>query len=760
MVGLKISSEEIKEIIPILGLADDDQGKVYLSLLSLGTATLGQISLLSGLDYIKTQEALQVLVGSKLVKRVPEKVGRYIALEPFLKSFLLAYDPITLLNIRNESKNVFQLQASGIEGKLIEIEEAFKNRTAKLENDFSENLTPVLKNFSKLTDNFQQVLKFSKTQTRNNIAELHSKTKILKQQSEKLIDDVYQANLKKLQDISEIFEPFIPNISYELATISKTTKHDLEEYKDTYKSNLGSLGEKIQSGIADHMRKIDEILNKFESDRIKELKEFEGKIEDSHSSLDTIKLNADQKKTLFSEVRHGYSEIDEVGREFFSLLDDKLKQMESLITSSIEDIQSRKLFKGKEAFLSNLDQLEAGRKAILQILKEKSPILEKINNLNRTLNETEEEIVQATETGLNKVKKVLDDEVKHLSHDLQAINENVKTGFRTPIQSYLNKSNQELQAEIMALKTTFDQKAENFNHKFDGIFNNYIGGLSRLVEQTTTEFKAELESYFKKKKGVEGKEIGYESSLHKIDQLGVETESQLTTVLDQISEIEETFSMFISSINAFITSFTDTQQEKFNSTVEKVKEIFNIQMTLIEQQIEHEISALTFSIKEMKQKLTKISDLSRLAELSEIEPSLISSGLLVGETSIIMMLRDLTLRAKSSLTILMPRPELQTLISASKLPMKTRINIIGDFDKVPEFTLRKILSSANIRLKQLDNMDFWGCIRDAEELLICPEPKHPEKEELIGVITTNENLVELFSKELMTYTTRSREIVL
>ena len=92
MVGLKISSEEIKEIIPILGLADDDQGKVYLSLLSLGTATLGQISILSGLDYLKTQEALQVLVGSKLVKRIPGKVGRYIALEPFLKSFYPA-DP-------------------------------------------------------------------------------------------------------------------------------------------------------------------------------------------------------------------------------------------------------------------------------------------------------------------------------------------------------------------------------------------------------------------------------------------------------------------------------------------------------------------------------------------------------------------------------------------------------------------------------------------------------------------------------------------
>ena len=70
-----------------------------------------------------------------------------------------------------------------------------------------------------------------------------------------------------------------------------------------------------------------------------------------------------------------------------------------------------------------------------------------------------------------------------------------------------------------------------------------------------------------------------------------------------------------------------------------------------------------------------------------------------------------------------------------------------------------MVSSSNIRLKQLDGIEFWGCIRDAEELLICPEPKNPEKEELVGVITTNGHLVDLFTQEIITYTTRSREIL-
>ena len=70
MVGLKISSEELKDIIEILGLAEDEQGTVYICLLSLGMATLGQLSLVSGLDFIQTQEALNKIEKRQLLKSI------------------------------------------------------------------------------------------------------------------------------------------------------------------------------------------------------------------------------------------------------------------------------------------------------------------------------------------------------------------------------------------------------------------------------------------------------------------------------------------------------------------------------------------------------------------------------------------------------------------------------------------------------------------------------------------------------------------
>ncbi len=759
MVGLKISSEEIKEIIPILGLTDDDQGKVYLSLLSFGMATLGQISLLSGLDYIKTQEALHILVGSKLAKRIPGKVGRYVALEPFLKAFFLAYDPITLVNIRKEASGAFQIQVKQIADIFTEAIEAFQKHTAGLENDFSQGLDPIKLNLDKHTDNFRQIIESSEKNMLINIGELKNETQLLIKQTKKLNEEITKVNLEKIKTIPDILDPYTPKVTQKLKTTTNIIDKDLERLRMDSKTNLELLRTNIDEEITEYSEEIEGILDQFETNRSEEQNNFDRKIGKVSLLLDNLRSNAIQKKSKFLEIRQGYKDIDEVVKDLFTEIVNRLNNMESSLANSINDIQSRKLFKGKDEFISNLIRLDGDRKAIQQIFKENLMILEKVASLNSTLNETENVIVQATETGLTEVQKILDEEVQLLSHDLQDIKLKIGTDFRNLIQVYLNKRKKDIKAKIGDVETVFDQKINDFNEQVDKITDKFSNEISNLIQHTAEEFEVNLESYFKNVETFDVSINTFNDILNKTDELGEQSSNKLKIILDQITDLERTFSLFISGMNTIVTSFADAQLENFSSTLDKTDEIINTRVVKIEQQLEQEISALTFSIKEMKQKLDKITELSRLVGISEVESSLLSSDLVVGETAIIMMLRDLTLRAKSSLTILMPRPELQTLMVASKLPMKTRVIIIGDFTKVPESTLKKILSSANLRLKQLDTIDFWGCIRDAEELLVCPEPKHPDKEGLIGVITTNENLVELFSQELMTYTTRSREIL-
>ncbi|MFX0049947.1 MAG: helix-turn-helix domain-containing protein [Candidatus Hermodarchaeota archaeon] len=756
MVGMKIPSEKIEEIVQILGLTEE-QAKTYLALISLGSATLGQISILSGLDYIQTQDALQLLIGSKLVKRISGKVGRYIALEPFLKSFLLAYDPITLVNIRKESSNAFEIHQKQLTDTLSGNIQIFQNNTRSLEADFSQSLTPVKGSFAELTGKLRGIIKSSGSQIQENIEKIQTRADSAIEQSNKLNENILKANISKVKEIPNIFQNNIPAIKQELAVVAQTSSNDLENYKNGYKTDLDSFKNNLESSIINRSKEIDEALEQFERNRSEEKEKFKDKILDLKRSLQNIRIASMEKKSNFQIIRQGYKEIDNSVSTFLKELDNKLNHMEPLITNSISDIQSRKLFKGKDEFLGYLSQIEEERLAVHQLLNEQIASLEKISSLNSTLNETEVKIVEATETGIQNVEIVLNEEVRLLSNEIDEIKQRMSSD-RTKIQTIFDTTKESELKNINGLINELDQKIEGYNQHLRKNIEDFLSKLTDLIQNTTEDYKNNLRALFSKEEALSIETSDFTSIKDTIEGLRSYTNSELKTVLEQVLDVEEAFNTYFNGLNTFTRNFADTQLETFISALNEVKEIVNSQGNQIEQQVEQEVSALVFSIKEMKQKLSKISEIAQLVETSDIEPSLLSSDLVVGEPVIIMLLRDLTVRTKASLTILMPRPELQTLIAASKLPMRTRVTIIGDFKKVPKSTLKKVLSAHNVRLKQLSPIDFWGCIRDSEELLVCPEPKDPTKEDLLGVITTNENLVELFSQELMTYTTRSREI--
>ncbi|MFX0123277.1 MAG: hypothetical protein ACFFAE_06525, partial [Candidatus Hodarchaeota archaeon] len=187
------------------------------------------------------------------------------------------------------------------------------------------------------------------------------------------------------------------------------------------------------------------------------------------------------------------------------------------------------------------------------------------------------------------------------------------------------------------------------------------------------------------------------------------------------------------------------------TTLQEIQDVINAQ----QKQIENEVSALTFSIREMKRRLDILFQLSRkVSAATTKKEGGLTTDVVYGETTFILVLRDMASRAKVSLTILMPYPEIQTLIATSKLSpaVCTRTLIVGDFAKVPKNILKKVIAS-KIRMKQ-STIDFWGCIRDNEEVLIGPSPEPGEEmEELIGIISTSPIMIRFFGQQIGSLTT-------
>jgi sugar-specific transcriptional regulator TrmB len=221
----------------------------------------------------------------------------------------------------------------------------------------------------------------------------------------------------------------------------------------------------------------------------------------------------------------------------------------------------------------------------------------------------------------------------------------------------------------------------------------------------------------------------------------------------KITELEENLK---TEMNSFIELISDDDRNAVQDLFTQIKYNIGLQQDLITK----EVSALTYTIREMKNRLDAILNLSRKLSASpskEIKSGL-TTELLFGETTFVLLLRDMVSRAKISVTMCMPEPEVQTIITTTKLdpPVRNRTLIVGEFDRVPNNILKRVIATG-VRMKQT-SLDYWACIRDNEEVLIGILPISSE-EEVIGIFSTNPTVVKYFSQQVSFFTTQGEDIV-
>lgn len=121
------------EILSKIGL-EEEQYKVYLAVYSMGSvATIGQISLITGLDLLKVSKVVEDLINLGFLKKVEGLMPRYIALHSHLLS-TVEFDK----NFRYEMLNLrFQIEKD-LEGALKDTLSSLKEYTEKYTSKFTE----------------------------------------------------------------------------------------------------------------------------------------------------------------------------------------------------------------------------------------------------------------------------------------------------------------------------------------------------------------------------------------------------------------------------------------------------------------------------------------------------------------------------------------------------------------------------------------------------------------------------------------------
>ena len=177
------------------------------------------------------------------------------------------------------------------------------------------------------------------------------------------------------------------------------------------------------------------------------------------------------------------------------------------------------------------------------------------------------------------------------------------------------------------------------------------------------------------------------------------------------------------------------------------------------------IPALQY-LSEVKTNVDIIYEASRGLDIEEKE---IPTDILFGESAVLSMMKDLILRTKSNINILMPKPEIQSLILIANLVNRKRVkaSIVGNFEKCPKSVMERLKPSPStigtVTLRQSKEITTWAVIRDSEEIVFAPDVNPNDLMVGIWVLSETpglEQLIQQFSTEIRTLGSKARNISL
>ena len=226
-------------------------------------------------------------------------------------------------------------------------------------------------------------------------------------------------------------------------------------------------------------------------------------------------------------------------------------------------------------------------------------------------------------------------------------------------------------------------------------------------------------------------------------------EEKKKEILQSSSLPADQFKTFNEVLNASTEIIGDTAFSIIQDMEEKGKK--SLQRT--SKSFQNETNMIFQSINVARESLIELFKASREFSVSPI----FKNDVLVGESTILMIFRDMVTRAKKSIAIFMPVPEIKTLTNlveiSQRLPLK--IDVVSFFAKTPGVIMSKVKNEGiDINLRELSELDFWAIVMDNEELLFAPNPSRRDQE-LTGIFSTYKPLITALSETFRKLTLRA-----
>ena len=696
-----------------LGLTDNEI-KIYEAILGNGLVTIGEISVLTGLDLDVVNTSLSDLLAIRLVKSVKGGLTRYYATLPFLSEMLIGQKDmiLSLQGIIEQVKNIhehFISSKKNISGVLV----------PKTAEEFAETLkSNLIEPVITVSEGAREAIDSFLTNIENLLEkEIINEFSQLKNDLHKALDlptHLSQSFAHLQAQGSTIIEQLLRTRNAKVFSILKKVNSEIKTSIDQYRKEM-------EQTINDTV----DAIHQMQTISAQEINKFGEKLEAFTNNIESTLLKGKETMQLIENELKSFEKIDSIIEKHISTYNHETEQKIQGIKKNLKEVLDKlEAFEGVKELSSIRTTIEMTYSEFLGFKLDSEPLKEQIktethnvmsniaNSLEESLkiyldaisdldveniklsiikqldllNETEQKTIQL----LEKYKqKMLEENKKLLETQVEALNQ-ISIEEKEVTEQYVKK----IEEEVEKLNNEYKQRANNLKENAERIVDTTIG--------KTTDY------LLKQHQEILGKHIELSSIFNSV----ISTSEQ---VLE--ASIENTKEAMIKPLDKITAEIGRISQELTN----KITESIHVFLTLFN---------------------GKYGELRRIADEAnryEFNQEINTWGI-INEDAAYAVLLDLVMRSKRQCTIVLPELKLDIIDRIERKRM-TRIELVTDLDIEHDRRLiTKIKQKGNISLRSYKKQDFLACIRDEEEAIVCSYDKNGR---VNGIKTIDPDLVQI-----------------
>lgn len=749
----------VKEVSPEL-LADaglsEKETQIYLAILGLGNATIGQIAQLTSLDVFEISERIPNLESLGYIKKLPGILHRFIPMEPFLRAFVdidkrFRIDIAQIRDVFTNNVNEFVSKIDETYGQLTHLLDLTQGRfkAPDILSTTEKNLNAL---FNEQKNNYVAVQEKGTEDLKNTITALTER--IMRQVGERQ-GLVGQLTLGTIDTIKTSLE----TSRHMLSSLGSDLSLELQHETETLKSNLFTT---LDQHVAFHdqltqeiLQKVGNTVDKYQTEFARSsdfLKEDFFRLVDKQSEKIT-KANDDLKLSL----QNVYDDIAQEWDKTSSKVQPKLDTVNKVITelgrrlhALGEEIRTikvgfRKPFPQEEiaakteTLATEMETLVNDTKTLLENLN--APIQTAFAGSQTMAQETRGIISGVTttvQTELENLKQAADKRIGATLRDFKA---DLMQDNREPVEDYCSKvkkgvitTKEGVESQTTEWLKTQTERIEQFTpkaaHLHTDAANQAEIGLSKTrkaIEAILDEHGKAIQAFFKEKENIVAESLGADIEVFhtKTDNLNQQIMEQLKTYFEtQTDTLEKAGEAIQKAIEPVITQIKDSANN-------------------VERAVGEKIIAAVMRTEAAENALSQIQEASE--KIKPVETA--KTWAILGKQNIRPLVNDMLERTKSSITIIVPELSGDLLKRIADLPRTRKITLVSEIDiDQYERELGQLLDQGNVQLRHYAKKDMNMCLRDAEEVFIALET--PE-EEFVTILTESELLVQLLQKIML-----------